>query len=712
MEPSQILGLEGIDVQYDNMRIEGTAGLLFSGYVDLRDESRRLRLQADELRVTFGTLEFEARGNVVFDQARVRVLGDQMIGDLDAGTGVVDNAVGVAGAIRFRARKITQIEPGLFKIEKGVLTPCVQASPVWEFRASSMTLEPGSRASMTLPTFRVKGIPIFMFPYLYWPLQDSARQTGFLLPSIGSSPLKGFMFSETFFWAIGRSADVSLTYERFSRAGNGFGVEFRHALGENSRGSVEAYHLQGIELTPEQIAAGVQTVPRGSALKGQHVQSLPSGFMLRANADFVTSTEFARGYRDQFARLLQRRSTVGMTLARTVGATTLTLTTDNTRNFISDSNSVVGRRLPEIEFRIRRTQVSGPVYFSLESSAARFIRLQEDDSKGTSTGGTLGRLDAFPEVSLQINPASWINLNPFLRWRSTYYTHSLVGSDPNFSPDPIFRNYYEAGIEVVGPSIFRIFDTPRSNYSPRFKHVIEPRIVYSRLSELQRNDAASIVQFDEIDRLGRDRHFMTMSLTSRFLAQRYPFPQADTRSVWELLSLTFSRSVDLRPRPPSQIRPSLPLPYNLTGRLTPTERINISGGVSFTHAFIFGAYSISGGLNFGTARATIQWFRGVVPLPDPNDPTRYAVRESTNQLSASGDINLFGNRISLQGFASRDLLAKSFQTFGGSASWNIQCCSIGARIRTFNFSFRTDTQVSVLLELAQVGQFGFGSQRQ
>jgi LPS-assembly protein len=703
-------GMEDVTMQYDGawtveVLPEGGIQWHITGYVDINDEARGFRVQADEITINLTDYTFEALGNVVFEQEEVLIRGSRMSGDIDAGTGEVENATGVgAGDVYFRGDIIRQVETGLYRIEGGVVSPCKQALPIWEFRARTVTLQPGDHASMTWPVFKVKGVPLIVLPALYWPLEEDQRSTGFLLPAIGSSSLRGFMFSQSFFWAISRSTDATFNFDYFSKAGQGFGTEFRHALGATASGQARFYWLRGTRYTDEEIDQGAQPVPGGWTLTGSHHQYLGQLFLLNVNANFFSSQEFVRGFETDVRRLLNRSSTVGGYLTRSWSVYNLNLVTDSSRTYFN-RDSVLRQRLPEAEFRIRRAPLTGPLYFTMQSSYARLVR-EELDRKGTVTGGNYTRIDGFPEISAQFSQLPWLTFSPYLNWRSTYYSQrSILGE---FVPEALTRNVYAMGVDVVGPSFFRIFDTPASEYSPRYKNLIEPRLSYVRLEELNRDEfPGQTIQFDEIDVYGGYRHFLRLSLTSRLLAKRYPSRNAEERSVWEVFSVEFARDVDLRTRITESEYPTIPLPYSLTARVTPTQGINFSSRASFTPDFTFGGFNVSGNLRYTNGNANITWIRSVRTFPDPEDPSRVAV-EGLSRLTGGGSVNLLNRLVTVRGNVSLDVSAGTLTAFMVSGQWNTQCCSSGGQYNYYEFSFRSEQQFSVILELLNVGTFGFG----
>ncbi len=95
----------------------------------------------------------------------------------------------------------------------------------------------------------------------------------------------------------------------------------------------------------------------------------------------------------------------------------------------------------------------------------------------------------------------------------------LVVLDESFN-----RKLYQGGLTVIGPKFSRVFDTPGSRFSSRYKNTIEPTLRYTYQSRV--NDPGRAIQFDEIDRLTGDVNRVTYALVTRLFAKR-PMRTAD-----------------------------------------------------------------------------------------------------------------------------------------------------------------------------------------
>ncbi len=84
--------------------------------------------------------------------------------------------------------------------------------PLWQIRASSATRDlQHKRIEYSNAVMEIHGFPIFYFPYMTQPDPSVKRQTGLLIPSIGSTSRLGFFTSIPYYIVINNSSDITLT---------------------------------------------------------------------------------------------------------------------------------------------------------------------------------------------------------------------------------------------------------------------------------------------------------------------------------------------------------------------------------------------------------------------------------------------------------------------------------------------------------------------
>ena len=123
------------------------------------------------------------------------VVGDRAQLQLDNGEAEVDNAEYVIHAAKTRgaARNTPSVRTtAVVRLKDGTYTRCEPGENTWHLKGNNVTLDPATGfGTATNVTLRVKDVPVFYTPYIYFPIDDR-RQTGFLTPSMSTSSDTGF----------------------------------------------------------------------------------------------------------------------------------------------------------------------------------------------------------------------------------------------------------------------------------------------------------------------------------------------------------------------------------------------------------------------------------------------------------------------------------------------------------------------------------------
>ena len=116
-------------------------------------------------------------------------------------------------------------------------TTCPRLHPAWHLKARTLMLdhnrERGVARDMTL---RIGKVPVFYLPYFSFPI-SSARQSGFLIPSAGSSEERGLEVSIPYYWNIAPNQDATFTFRPMTKRGVMVEGEYRY-LGEKQEGTL------------------------------------------------------------------------------------------------------------------------------------------------------------------------------------------------------------------------------------------------------------------------------------------------------------------------------------------------------------------------------------------------------------------------------------------------------------------------------------------
>ena len=657
------------------------------GYVDIA--SGDIRLSADQVDFWNEEMRVVAEGNVVFQQGDQKIVGDRMEVHLDNGTGKFYNAYGSAGSdLFFRGELVEKVGEDTYVVHRGAFTSCAQPTPRWNFTSGKATIRRDHHVALHNAFLRVKSIPVFYVPFLYYPINEEDRSTGFLLPQIGNSSYKGFLVSQGFFWAINRSMDATVTGDYFERNGLGLGMDYRYVLSGASRGEVESYFLRDKEANQEdwQIKTAVG-------------QEIPGGFSAVARVDYFSSFDFQQQFQESFQAVTQRSKRATVTVSRSWSAYTFRFLYD--RNETSFPTSVSFREiLPRVSFDSRSTRIGPtPILFSFRTQASQFSRdLRQDRFE-------YQRFDALPTISYPFTSWPFLTVRTSFTTRFTRYTQRL---DATGTPveDPLDRQYNEVEVDLRGPTFSRIFNTPDNGYAERYKHVIEPQLVWSYRSLVE--DFDSIPKFDSEDYVPGTNQF-SLSIVNRFLAKRQIGQNAQA-VPYEFLTWTVAQRYFL------QVDASLydrqfSTPF-FTEDGEPSNYSPVTSKFYFRpHARLSAIWNLEYDVNFRRMRSTsvVASFAGRTwgsvsgSLAQSVQLTTGAERRN---LRGATNLNL-SRSVRLHLESAYDVEQDEVNLLRVGVNYDIQCCGFLAEFTRYSFgTVRYENLFRVGITLANIGSFG------
>jgi LPS-assembly protein len=671
------------------------------GLVDLR--AADVRIQADKADVfedkqPDGSTRqrIVAEGNVVFIRGEERLSGDRLEMD-DSGKGVLLNAVGyLEPGVFVEARKIERLDADSYRVEGGTFSSCSQSNPRWSFSASRARVDVDDKITGTSTLFRVKGVPAFYTPYVYYPIRKDRRSTGFLLPSVGYSADRGYNLKAGFFWAMGRSVDQTFSLDYYSKAGYGLGHELRWVGRTPSRWTLRSLLFD----------------VRGSGksdytLDWSGLQQLPGKLRASANVRLSSSTAFAQQYEGDSVRSTLRSNTWSVSLDRDFGLAVLSAYGQATNR---GTDGRVDGRVPGLSLQRFPRQIWGGLVFGLQGSAERILY------------GTRPRVDAWtryyfaPTLSRPLQ-VSFLEIDPSVGYRYTRYGASAVldgtgslydeNDDIERSGPPVDRSFFETSIAMRGPTFARVFDTPGFGYSDRFKHTIGPEITWTHRTPVA--DFAGIPPSGEQDRLVGTSQ-IDYALVQRFYAKRRG--QSGKSMPYDFLSWRLSQTYYVRSTRlfGTDERPerSSPIESRLTLRPTPQY--------SFDYLLKYDVNSRQ--VRHTSASASTRrpglfleasWQRN---LSSADDLTRLraaeeALRDRSETLKGSAALDLLSSRLTFQGEVDYDVAEHKLWQVRGLVRYSAQCCGF-----TIEHNWRRnkegppDAQWRFSVELANIGSIG------
>ena len=493
-------------------------------------------IHADRATYNSDTGEVEAEGNLLLEGGPNNEHIEATRGkyNLETETGRFEGAVGSVGfrlksrrtvftttnPFFFTGRVVEKLGPDHYVVTDGTVTTCELPRPKWEFAAQRLNIEVGGHATIYHSNFRLEGIPILYFPFATHPLQKNPRESGFLVPSIGRSSTRGNTAGESIFWAINRSMDLLAGAEYFSKRGWAPDAEFRARPTDNSFADLTYYSVfdRGInECTKSNPCIENQG---GTEVRLNTEGEFTHNFRSVANIDYLSSYVFRLAFSDVFAQAVNSEVRSDAFLSNATGGFFINGMTSRYQDFQSTNPGDVitilhapGGEVSSVDQQLWST----PFHGSFDADAEGLSRSEP----GFRTAPLVGRFDLSPSISLPRIFRGWA-FRPELALRDTIYTQQLIPAQGNTLTqvgtaisNTLNRKSLEGSVELRPPAIDRIFD--REILGRKWKHVVEPRIVYDYVTGVSNFDR--VLRFDERDILS-DTNEVEYSVVNRLYAKR------------------------------------------------------------------------------------------------------------------------------------------------------------------------------------------------
>jgi len=666
---------------------------------------------ADQVDLFTDVSRLVASGNVVFSSSGGRIAADRVEFDIDSVTGTFYDARGSTllvediepsmfgtqePEITFWGEIIEKVGPRTYRITRGGFTSCVQPTPRWELSVSSMTINLDEYALMRNAVLKVKGVPLFYLPAMYYPIQEEGRATGILMPTYGASTIRGQSISNALFWAINRSHDATLFHDWFTSTGQGFGAEYRYVFGPGSQGDVQTYLLNEREITlVDQFGTGTgeTTIParRSYQLRGSAQHRISNALTARGQVDYFSDITVQQTYQTNIYDASNSSRSFGGNLTGSWGAYTFSGTADISETFFGVSEAALYGTGPRISFnQAERPLLGSPVYVAFTSEYANLLRRSRFDNEEIESG--LTRLDVNPLIRVPITRWPFLTLNTSIAWRQTYWTESLDALTGQQVQHPISRSFVDLQTQITGPVLVKVWDTPNSGYAERMKHVIEPWVNLQRITAIDNFD--QIVQLEGSDWTVGNVTQIRYGLDNRLYARR---AEGDGPAVArEILTVSIQQSYYTDANAAQYDRqfqtsfsnlevaePTNFSPVSLIARVDLSSELSGSFRAEYDTQF--------GALRTISADATIEtrgWFnqtvgwsqrRFIEGLPGFDNPDFL-----DHYLNSSTSLRLRGNRIGGVYQFNYDIQLGRFLQQRVLAYYNAQCCGISIEYQSYN----------------------------
>ncbi|GLQ47232.1 LPS-assembly protein LptD [Dyella lipolytica] len=438
-------------------------------------------LHADIADYNSDTTDYDARGNVHYQEAAHLLSADHIVGNTNNSTGVA------TGNVRFQmldshgngtAVRGEMIDENRNRYSVATYSTCDIGRHIWEIRAKTIDTDQNTgRGVARNATMNFYGVPFFYTPYMSFPLNND-RQSGFLYPYFEHTGNAGYQFRIPYYFNLAPNYDATLDPRYYTKRGAMLGAEFRYLFPKTSG-------TFNIEFLPSDNYNDQKITPTAPDTQGQerylykfvNNTSLWPGWSLNTNINRASDQNYMHDFGDDLFSISTTFLYSSIYLNGSGNWWSAAVGGDMWQNVDpSQPNSVEPyKRLPRATFNM---DIPFARWYDvgMTSEAVSF-------RKTNSVEGS--RLDLYPYVDADFQGAAWF-IRPKLAYRYTaysldsgyqnFYTATTTSTGTTFYPFP--QSNPSRSLPIVSLDQGLIFDRSTSLFGTNYTQTLEPRLYY------------------------------------------------------------------------------------------------------------------------------------------------------------------------------------------------------------------------------------------
>lgn len=680
-----------------------------------------VRLRADHAEYNDKTHESAVQGHIVFDYENQHLEADQAHYNFATGAGTFIHVRGNVKILRrpnpvvlvsenplyFEAEQVERLGDDVFVVHHAWITICDQEHPTWQMFAPRARIRLNKSVALVNANFRLFKVPLIWLPYATAPAGQRIRQTGFLLPDVGNSSTKGYVFGDAFYWAPLTWADATLGAQYLSKRGSSQHAEIRMRPADNTSFLYTYYGVIDRGL-PD---SNGELQKQGGHQQQLEIQSLlPQGWRFVADVNQLSSLTFRLAFADAYGDAINSEVRSAVFLTNNFRGFSLNFAGLNDKSFltINPETSVSLRNAPEARFGSveQAPWPKLPFYFSFDSFIGAVHRQDED----LTTPAAVQRTEFAPKVTIPLHFGPWLDVTASGAVRTTRYGASL-DTTGNLSVQPVTRNDGEFTLEIRPPRLERYFYQAKSKR--KYKHTIEPQVSYRYVSGI--NDFERFIRFDSDATLSNTNE-VEYGVTQRLfvkndedqptefiswnVVQKHYFDPTfggaivdGTRNVLQALNSITPFAFATGPRNSSPIVSDF--------KITPGGKYDAEQIIEYDPQ-----------LNKIVAEGTLvkvrpysEFFATVAHFHIQDDPLLQPLSNQIRALVGYGSFNRKG--FNFTGGVSYDIQNSALQNQIAQITYNGSCCGVSFEYRRIALGqVRTENQFRMAFTIANIGTFG------
>ncbi|MBW0280376.1 LPS assembly protein LptD [Shewanella xiamenensis] len=496
-----------IRIASDRSKAEMGKQAIFTGDVVFSQGDRHIA--ADEAILDQATEQFDANGNLVFQDSNFTVTADSLQAQMRSNRATLKGAqYWLHGQqVHGDAEKLQITINNNLILTNTNFTTCPPDNVSWLLEAEKIKINSEEEwGEIWNAKLRVADIPVFYIPYMTVPVSDK-RKTGFLYPSFSTSTTNGFEVSAPYYWNIAPEYDLTFTPNYMTNRGLFTKTEFRYLAGEAQNGRLNFEYLGSDRM--------IGSSPNRYLYNWQHQGAIDKNWRVLTNFTEVSDNNYFNDLKSDVNRATDNQ------LSR-IGEVSYFERDWDISTRVQDIK-VLGEDekpyqvMPQVNFNYRAADFWNNLDFGFNSELTNFAH--QDDDVNTAT-----RLHMAPSLTLPIHGPSG-SLTSQLKLMQTNYWQDKNNTKFDTLDDTVSRTIPQ--VRINGQINFERFT---ELFEQNYRQTLEPQFQYLYVGyEDQRGigiyDTAQLQ--DDYFGLFRDRRFsgldriadanqVTLGITTRF----------------------------------------------------------------------------------------------------------------------------------------------------------------------------------------------------
>ncbi|MBN2398935.1 MAG: LPS-assembly protein LptD [Candidatus Aminicenantes bacterium] len=690
-------------IREDFLRASGNVEIIWQDYI----------IYADVVEFNQKSKELFAEGRVTMTSKDSVLSGEKLKFNLKTRSGELIDTYGLMSPfVRYQTDKITQVDAETLTFQRLDFSSCSQIVPRWKITGRMGKIKKEKYIELQDVVFRIKNIPVFFLPFLRYPVKKDGRSTGFLIPAVGNSSLRGLFVQSSFFWEIKSNIDLTLNLDYYQNLGLGLSEELRY-LFRHANGNIRFFSLFpgiGVKADVDNLirAEDIERLKLNGnnfVLDMSHQQDIPFlNSQLSIQSRLPGAPEVLRYLDTGFERfnLMTFRSALSWTSHFSVFTLNMAASRSQTYNINTDE-SEKDDRFPALSLSMKPQRLGPfPGRFSFYLSYERSMRSGEVQTVQPDFiyGQPSQKIRMDPGYTLDLINASWLKSSLAVSARNSFYARSLDPQTGEIIDEPVTLQYQTMQVNLKGPSFTRSYAASANKYL----HVIEPNFNFFYATKAKNSDRIIRVSDGDFGFSSR----ATFSLVSRLLMKKKDGGEAPR----ELLLLKIEQSFYLDPETANRgmkINEQYPAFSDLSGTVNfnPGEYFSLTAQLSYNYYqtdLFRRLYNVNFHMNYAKPDAPLTGGFYYRKYCSPYGPTDHPSVQSL----LGGDLSLKIPRFPffMTVDVEYDFIRKQFTGCYLKATFDFQCITINANFSLYLLNGKLQSDYKIFPTL---GNFGTGN---